>query len=117
MAAALARRVAGDRIVVHSAGSEPGERVHPAVVEVLMEIGLDLSATSPAPLTEEMARHADVVVTKGCGDACPYYPGTRYVDWDVLDPAGMSVDDTRAVRDEPERRVRALVGELLERAP
>jgi arsenate reductase len=113
VAAALLERYAGDRVRVHSAGSEPAERLHPEVVEALAEIGIDVSAETPRPLTDEAVRDADTVVTMGCGDACPVYPGKRYLEWDLDDPAGKSLDEVRAIRDEIDRRVRALADELV----
>jgi protein-tyrosine-phosphatase len=112
MAAALLDRYARGRIVVRSAGSEPADRVNPAVVEAMAEVGLDVSREFPKPLADEIVRHADVVVTMGCGDACPIYPGKRYLDWDLEDPAGKSVEHVRPIRDEIGRRVRALLEEL-----
>jgi len=113
MAAALLERYAKDRVRVRSAGSEPAEAVHPTVVEALAEVGIDISAEVPKGLSDEAVREADVVVTMGCGDACPVYPGRRYVDWELEDPAGKSLEDVRRIRDEIDRRVRALTDELL----
>jgi protein-tyrosine-phosphatase len=113
MAAALLRRAAADRVTIHSAGSEPGERVNPAVVAVMAELDIDVSSQEPKNLTDDMARDADVIVTMGCGDACPVYPGKRYVDWELPDPAGRPVEEVRPIRDEIDRRVRALAAELL----
>ena len=113
MAAALVRLRAGDAVHVRSAGSDPGEEIHPAVVAAMDEIGVDLSAESPKPLTDEFVRAADVVITMGCGDACPVYPGKRYLDWKLDDPAGKGVEQVRPIRDEIDRRVQALVAELL----
>jgi arsenate reductase len=112
MAAAFARRDGGDDLVVYSAGSDPGERLNPAVVEAMREADLDISHESPQALTDEMAHDADVIVTMGCGDACPYYPGTHYQDWELTDPAGQSLEVVRTIRDEIERRVARLVAEL-----
>ncbi|HET9077871.1 MAG TPA: arsenate reductase ArsC [Acidimicrobiales bacterium] len=100
------------RVEVRSAGSEPGDRLNPSVVAVLQERGLDTSREYPKPLTDEDARAADVVVTMGCGDTCPYYPGKRYVDWDIPDPAGLPVDRVRPIVDDIDRRIRALLAEL-----
>jgi arsenate reductase (thioredoxin) len=111
MAAAFARRRGG--VTVLSAGSEPGTSLNPAVVEAMRERGIDLTGRHPERLTDEMARTADVVVTMGCGDACPVYPGKRYVDWDLEDPAGRPLEEVRPIRDEIERRV----GELLSQLP
>jgi arsenate reductase (thioredoxin) len=113
MAAAFLRRIGGRRVIVHSAGSEPAEDLNPAVVAALAEVGLDISAERPKLLVDEMAESADVVVTMGCGDACPVYPGKRYIDWELPDPARKSIDEVRPICDEIERRVRALVVELL----
>ena len=100
------------RINVRSAGSTPGDTINPAVAQVLAERGLDAAKEFPKPLTDEMARAADVIITMGCGDACPVYPGKRYLDWDLPDPAGKSIDEVRPIVDDIERRVQALVEEL-----
>jgi arsenate reductase (thioredoxin) len=113
MAAAFARSLGGDRLVVHSAGSDPGESLNPAVVLAMQEIGLDISHEAPRRLTESMGRSADVVVTMGCGDACPVYPGKRYVDWELDDPAGRGIAEVRTIRDAIEQLVRGLLVELL----
>jgi protein-tyrosine-phosphatase len=113
IAAALLARRAGDRVVIHSAGSEPAEALNPAVVAALAEWGIDISAETPKRLTDEMARAVDVVVTMGCGDACPVYPGNRYVDWDLPDPAGKPIDAVRPIRDELDSLVTSLMAELL----
>ena len=112
MAAALLRHHAAGRVRVRSAGSAPADAINPTVVEVMREIGLDLSHESPKPLTTEAVRAADVVVTMGCGDACPIMPGKRYLDWELPDPAGKPVDDVRVIRDEINHRVLALLAEL-----
>jgi arsenate reductase (thioredoxin) len=112
MSQALFERAAGGRHTALSAGTTPGDRVHPEVVEAMREIGIDLSDRKPRLLTEELARQADVVVTMGCGDACPYVPGKRYLDWDLADPKGRSLGEVRAIRDDIECRVEALVAEL-----
>lgn len=112
MAAALLEETAGGAVEVRSAGSAPGTEVHPLVVAAMAEIGIDLSARRPRALTDDLAREADVVVTMGCGDACPVYPGTRRLDWALDDPSGKDLDGVRAIRDEIGRRVAALVGEL-----
>jgi len=112
MAAALLARHAGDTIVIHSAGSMPGETLNPAVVAAMAELGIDISAERPKKLTDEMAHEADVIVTMGCGDSCPVYAGKRYVDWELPDPAGRSVEEVRPIRDEIDSRVKALVSEL-----
>jgi len=113
MAAALLARAAEGRIVVHSAGSAPGETLNPAVVDAMAEWGLDISGERPKRLTDEMALGSDVIVTMGCGDACPVYPGKQYLDWELPDPAGRSLDEVRPIRDDIERRVTALVADLL----
>jgi arsenate reductase len=113
MAAAFARKIGGDRVIVHSAGSAPGESLNPAVVDAMREEGVDISDQVPTRLTEAMGLSADVIVTMGCGDACPVYLGKRYVDWELRDPAGQSIEDVRLIRDDIERRVKALMNELL----
>lgn len=113
MAAGLVRLRSEGRIHVRSAGSAPGDEINPAVVEAMSEIGVDLSAEFPKPLTDEFVKGADVVITMGCGDACPIYPGKRYEDWELEDPAGMDLETVRRIRDEIDFRVRNLVGELL----
>jgi protein-tyrosine-phosphatase len=113
MAAALLDDRAAGRVLVRSAGSAPAEEIDPAVVQSMGELGLDLSKEFPKSITDEAVRGADVVVTMGCGDACPVYPGTRYVDWTLEDPAGRSVKEIRPIRDEIDRRVRALIDELV----
>ncbi|WP_217915742.1 arsenate reductase ArsC [Miltoncostaea marina] len=112
MSRALFARAAGDRHAARSAGTTPADRVHPEVVEVMAELGIDLSAQVPQRLTEEHARWADVVVTMGCGDACPYIPGRRYIDWELDDPHGRPIAAVRATRDEIARRVAALLEQL-----
>ena len=113
MAATLLDHHAGGRVRVRSAGSDPADRINPAVVEVMNELGLDLSQAFPKPLTDAAGRAADVIVTMGCGDACPVYPATRYLDWDLEDPAGQSVGEVRRIRDEIDRRVQTLLAELV----
>ncbi len=113
MAAALLERLAEGRVRVRSAGSTPGDEINPAVVEVMAEAGIDLAGRTPRRLSDDDVREADVVVTMGCGDACPIYPGKRYLDWDLPDPSGKSVEEVRPIRDEIERRVRELVDELV----
>lgn len=113
MAAGLLDHYARGRVQVRSAGSAPVDQVNPAVVAVMAEVGIDLTKEFPKPLTDEMARAADVIVTMGCGDACPVYPGTRYLDWVLVDPAGRGVEDVRAIRDDIDQRVRALLAELV----
>ena len=117
MAAALLDRHARGRVSVRSAGSEPADAINPAVVEAMSEIGIDLSGEVPKRLTDEAVREAYAVVTMGCGDACPIYPGKRYLDWDLPDPSGKPVDEVRAIRDEIDRRVRQLLQELVASAP
>src|SRR5436190_4176650 len=112
MAAALLDRLAGGRVLIRSAGSEPADRLNPAVVEAMKEIGLDISKEFPKPLTEDMVRTSDVVITMGCGDACPIYPGKRYEDWELEDPAGKDTETVRGIRDEITARVKALADEL-----
>jgi len=112
MAAALLDRAAKGKVHVRSAGSEPGDELNPAVVEALSEVGLDVTKEFPKPLTDEVVRAADVVITMGCGDACPIYPGKRYLDWELDDPAGQTLDGVRPIRDEIDRRVKELVAEL-----
>ena len=109
----LLEHYAQGRVEVLSAGSEPADQLNPSVVAVLSERGLDATAEVPKPVTDEMARAADVVVTMGCGDACPIYPGTRVVDWELTDPAGRPVDEVRPIVDDNDRRVQALLEELL----
>ena len=104
---------AAGRVDVRSAGSEPGHQLNPAVVAVLSERGLDASREFPKPVTDETARAADVIITMGCGDACPVYPGKRYLDWDLPDPAGQPIERVRPIVDDIDRRVRALLAELL----
>ena len=112
MAAALLDHYAAGRVRVRSAGSAPATEVNPAVVAAMDEIGIDLSQAFPKPLTDEGARAADVIVTMGCGDACPVYPGNRYLDWQLADPAGKGVEAVRPIRDALAPRVRALLDEL-----
>jgi arsenate reductase (thioredoxin) len=112
MSAALLEREAAGRHVALSAGTTPGERVHPEVVEVMRELSIDLANSRPQLLTRELAAQADVVVTMGCGDECPYIPGKRYLDWELPDPKGRPLAEVRATRDEIARRVQGLVQEL-----
>jgi arsenate reductase (thioredoxin) len=109
---ALFDRAANGRHESESAGTEPGSGVHPEVVEVMNELGIDLAGRTPQKLTNELAKWADVVVTMGCGDACPYIPGKRYLDWDLPDPKGRPLDEVRALRDDIERRTTELAREL-----
>ena len=113
MAAALLDHHAHGRVRVRSAGSAPGNEINPAVMAAMDEVGLDLSKEFPKPLTDEFVQAADVVITMGCGDACPFYPGKRYLDWELEDPAGKSLADVRPIRDEIDRRVLGLLEELL----
>ena len=112
MSEALFRRAAGERHEARSAGTTPADRVHPEVVEAMAELGIDLGDRRPRKLDRTDAEWADVVVTMGCGDECPYIPGKRYLDWDLEDPKGQSLEAVRATRDEIERRVQALAVEL-----
>jgi arsenate reductase (thioredoxin) len=112
MALGLFTHLAGDRAVAWSGGSEPGTQINPSAIAAMAERGIDISDEYPKPWTDEIVRAADVVITMGCGDACPIFPGTRYEDWDVADPAGRTVADVRPIRDEVERRVRALLDHL-----
>ena len=112
MAAGLVKLRSHGRVHVRSAGSAPGEEVNPAVVEAMEEIGVDMGEAFPKPLTDEVVRAADVVITMGCGDACPIYPGKRYEDWQLDDPAGQGIDAVREIRDEIDKRVRKLIAEL-----
>jgi protein-tyrosine-phosphatase len=113
MAAALLDLKAGGTVRVRSAGSEPADRINPAVVEAMSEVGADISREFPKPITDEAVRAADVVITMGCGDACPIYPGKKYEDWELADPEGQDLDTVRRIRDELDGRVRRLINELL----
>jgi arsenate reductase len=112
MSAALFTRVADGRHTAESAGTTPGDRVHPEVVEAMREVGIELADKVPQLLTTELAENADVVVTMGCGDACPYIPGKRYIDWQLPDPKGRPIEDVRRLRDDIDRRVTVLAREL-----
>lgn len=112
MAAGFARALSGGKVDVFSGGSEPAESVNQAAVAAMAEIGIDISEEIPQPWADEIIRAADVVVTMGCGDACPIFPGKRYVDWELEDPAGKSIEEVRPIRDDLERRVRGLLEEL-----
>lgn len=112
MALGFFQHLAGDRAIAWSGGSEPGEQVNPAAVAAMAEVGIDISAEYPKPWTDEVVRAADVVVSMGCGDACPVFPGHRYISWELDDPAGLPVAGVRPIRDEIERRVRELLAEL-----
>jgi len=113
MAAALLDHRAGGRVRVRSAGTAPAAEINPSVVEAMAEVGIDVTKAIPKRLTDEMAREADVVVLMGCGDACPVYPGKRYLDWDLPDPAGKAVEEVCPIRDEIDRRVGQLLEELV----
>jgi arsenate reductase len=112
MAAGLVKLRSDGRVHVRSAGSAPGEEINPAVVRAMTELGVDMSEEFPKPLTDEVVRAADVVITMGCGDACPIYPGKRYEDWELDDPAGQDLETVRRIRDEIDARVQRLVAEL-----
>ncbi|HEY7582127.1 MAG TPA: arsenate reductase ArsC [Acidimicrobiia bacterium] len=112
MAAAWLRHLAGDRVRVLSGGSEPADRVNPAVVESMSEVGIDLSQELPRAWSTDDLRAADIVVTMGCGDTCPVFPGRRYLDWDIDDPSGQTANGVRPIRDEIESRVRSLMADL-----
>ena len=112
MAAALVHALSGGAVVVRSAGSEPADRLNPRVVEAMAEIGLDISREFPKPLTDEVVRAADFVITMGCGDACPVYPGKRYLDWELDDPAGQPVEVVRRIRNQIDEKVRWLLNDI-----
>jgi arsenate reductase len=112
MAAAFLSRIGDGRIDVRSAGSTPAEEIHPVVVKAMEEVGIDLSAEHPKRIDDDVVRASDVVITMGCGDACPIYPGKRYEDWQVEDPSGRSLEEVRGIRDDLERRVSELVSDL-----
>ncbi|GHK02599.1 arsenate reductase [Streptomyces sp. Y2F8-2] len=112
MAAAFLTHLAGDRVEVRSAGSAPADTVNPAVVEAMAELDIDISAEVPKVLTVEAVQASDVVITMGCGDTCPVFPGKRYLDWELPDPAGQGVEAVRPIRDEIEKRIRGLVDEI-----
>ena len=112
MAAGWLRHLAGDAVEVRSAGTAPADQVNPAAVAAMAEVGIDIATAEPAKLTDESAAVSDVIVTMGCGDECPYYPGKRYEDWQLDDPAGLDVEAVRPIRDEIRRRVEKLVVEL-----
>jgi len=112
MAAALTQALSAGKVEVRSAGSEPANQINPVAVQVMAEVGLDLSQEFPKPMTDEVVRAADVVITMGCGDSCPIYPGKRYEDWKVEDPAGQPPEKVRAIRDDIRARVERLLSEL-----
>jgi arsenate reductase (thioredoxin) len=113
MAAGLLHERTSGAVRVRSAGSEPADHLNPAVVAAMQEIGVDISKEFPKPLTDDAVQQADLVITMGCGDACPFYPGKRYLDWDLEDPAGQPIEVVRRIRDEIDQRVHALISELL----
>lgn len=113
MAAGYLQSLAGDRVEVFSAGSEPADRINPVAIQVMAEEGIDIASAEPKILTTDAVRAADVVITMGCGDACPIFPGKRYEDWELTDPAGKSADEVRPIRDEIKARVEALLAEIL----
>ena len=113
MAAGFLRHIAGDRIEVRSAGSLPAEHINPVAVEAMRELDIDITAETPKVLTTEAVQHSDVVITMGCGDACPFFPGKRYEDWALDDPAGQGIEAVRPIRDDIRRRIESLAAELL----
>ncbi|MCE7079864.1 arsenate reductase ArsC [Streptomyces sp. ST2-7A] len=116
MAAGFLRHLAGDRVEVRSAGSMPADRVNPAAVEAMREVGIDITAATPVVLTPDAVRASDWVITMGCGDACPVFPGRTYLDWELADPAGRGVEDVRPIRDAIRERIEALVADIDARA-
>ena len=113
MAAGFLRDIGGDRVEVRSAGSMPADQINPIAVEAMAELGIDITGEQPKVLTTEAVQDSDVVITMGCGDACPFFPGKRYEDWKLDDPAGQGIDSVRPIRDEIRGRIETLVGELL----
>jgi arsenate reductase len=113
MAAALAKHLSAGKVHVRFAGSQPTQEVHPLAVQALAERGIELTEAFPKPLTDDVVRAADVIITMGCGDACPVLPGKRYEDWEVADPAGQTIEVVRAIRDDIQARVTTLLGEIL----
>ena len=113
MAAGFLRDIAGDRIEVRSAGSMPADQINPIAVAAMAELGIDITAEAPKVLTAEAVQASDVVITMGCGDACPFFPGKRYEDWKLDDPAGQGIDAVRPIRDEIRRRIEELVADLI----
>jgi arsenate reductase len=113
MAAGWLKHLAGDRVEIFSAGSEPADQVNSVAIEAMREVGIDISGDTPKILTTDSVSRADVVVTMGCGDTCPYFPGKRYEDWELTDPAGQSIDVVRQVRDDIKTRIQTLISELL----
>ena len=112
MAAGWLQHLAGERINVYSGGSEPASEINPAAIAAMADVGIDITANSPKPWTDEIVRAADVVITMGCGDACPIFPGKRYEDWELTDPAGLDVDAVGPIRDEIRKRVEQLIATL-----
>jgi len=112
MAAGFLRQLAGDRVDVFSGGSEPADKVNPVAVAAMAEKGVDIGSEQPRRWADDELRAADVIVTMGCGDECPFYPGKRYLDWELTDPAGKPIEEVRPIRDDIERRVRTLINEL-----
>jgi arsenate reductase len=117
MAAALLAHLAGDRIEVRSAGTEPADQINPVAIAAMAELGIDITTATPKILSSDAVQTSDVVITMGCGDACPYFPGVSYRDWTLLDPAGQPLATVRAIRDNIADRVQALITELLPSAP
>lgn len=113
MAAGFTAHLGGDRVQVLSAGSQPADQINPVAVEAMAEIGIDITSSTPKVLTDEAVQTSDAVITMGCGDACPFYPGKRYEDWELADPAGQGLESVRPIRDEIRTRVEALLAELL----
>ena len=113
MAAGWLRELAGDRVEVRSAGSMPADQINPVAVQAMREVGIDITAEQPKVLTTEAVQASDVVITMGCGDACPFFPGKRYEDWKLDDPAGQGIESVRPIRDEIKRRIEALLSELI----
>ncbi len=113
MAAGWARQLGGEGVDIFSGGSEPADQVNPVVVAAMAEVGIDLADEAPRPWTDAVIRTADVIVTMGCGDACPVFPGKRYIDWELDDPSGKTLEEVRSIRDDLERRVRGLLAEVL----
>ena len=113
MAQGWLRQLAGDAIEARSAGSEPGDQINPVAVQAMREVGIDITAEAPKILTVDAVRESDVVITMGCGDTCPLFPGKRYEDWDLTDPAGQPLDTVRQIRDQIRLRVQSLIAELL----
>ncbi len=114
MAAGYLRHLAGDRIEVRSAGSMPADQINPTAVAAMREVGIDITAEQPKVLTTESVQNSDVVITMGCGDACPFFPGKRYEDWKLEDPAGQSIEAVRPIRDDIRQRIEELIGSLLD---